>query len=170
MATSVLLLADQHRDRAPNRCVVSGEPTSAAVRVRVVPRWLPAVAGDLLGPAAGWAGSATLPVEPAAWTRIRRWQNLAGLVAVIGAAVLVAAVVEGGNVVAGGLVLLAGVALSAVIRRWRWIQVRQGADEHQLVVLRTHPEFDRIARKMFEQGVGADPSMTGWQNPDGRAP
>lgn len=162
MTASVLRISDQRRERFPDVCVLSGEPTSHAVRLVAVswrgPRWVLAVPGvvPVLGALPGHERSnVALPVSRRVW---RMWQrrNAIGITGVVAGALwmLAGAVVASGVALAFGavLVVLAGVYRTRTVVNY-WVTCRLNAEAATIVVEPTHPTFDEAARRLFISSI-----------------
>ncbi len=158
MTTSVLRIADQRKGRVPDRCVVTGEPTQHAIRVRAARRprvrWLyPVVRPFLYLKGRGRPPAAlavVLPLAPDAWRRRRNIVAASGVAGGAGGA-LVATGATGhtGLLVAGILVVVAVVAARLAFDGRRWVQVWLKPDGEEIVVTNTSPAFDDVARQLF---------------------
>jgi hypothetical protein len=157
-------MADQRRERVPDRCVKRGEPTDGAVHAWAVevPRadvlWL--VLGPLLRFGAVVARRRServvVPLSPAAWRSLRAGLRWAVVAAGLGAGSLVLGAVRAdvGLLVLGAVLLVAAWAVRALVlwRRWVGLVLRPGADE--VALTRVSPEFGAAARALFVGSVG----------------
>ncbi len=151
---SVLRVADQDRGAFPDRCVLTGAPTAGAVRVRAVAGAVPELVGDALGGLVAFGPRISLPVDEQALRSYRRRQAIWLTVVALGAGAVGAGLVRSGATVLGALLVAGGLAGQAWTRRRRWVQVRGWRGSRDIVVLRTNPEFDRQARRLFTASLG----------------
>lgn len=161
---AVLLLSDQQRNVLPSVCVKSGEPTNAAIRVRVVASTHAELFATAIGQAATVAlfrvlrrrvETVSVPVSEGSWRLWRSRLTVAVLLSTIGSALALVGLLRGitGMVVIGLLVLSAG-WLNRV-RAWNnaWISVELRPARGELVVSRVHSTFDVEAKAMYSRAM-----------------
>ena len=162
MEASVLRLADQHRDVFPDRCVLSGVPTSGATRMRATVwggwRWVlfvPGVVGVLAWALRRQRVAVSIPVSPSVWFRWRRRVVLCqGAVAFGSVLIAVGSAVRAPQpLVAGVIVSVVAIALWARANRNWWITCVLDPTRGLVVVRPAHPEFDRVAREIFVKSI-----------------
>ena len=159
MASAALRVADQRRDRVPDRCVKSGARTDGAVHAWAVEvrradvLWL--ALGPLLRPIAALARRRReriiLPLSPAAWSALRAGLRWAVLAAGLGAGSLVLGLAQGDAplVALGGVLLVGAWALRAVVLHRRWVGVVLRPGGQDVAVTRVSTEFAASARALF---------------------
>lgn len=162
VTTSVLRVSDQRRERFPDVCVLSGEPTSHAIRLVAVswrgPRWVLGIPGavPIVGMLPGHErSSVALPVSPRVW---RMWQrrNAAGITGVVAGGLWMLA----GVVLASGVAFTCGVVLAVLAGAYRtravvnyWVTCRLNTEAGTIVVEPTHRTFDEAARRLFISSI-----------------
>ncbi len=162
VARSVLRVSDQRAQRFPDVCVLSGEPTSHAVRLEAVTwrgaKWVLGVPG-FVAALGVWPGRdrvpVALPVSPRVW---RMWQrrNAIGIVGVMSGLLWIAA----GAVFASGVMLGFGAVVAVLAGAYRtraavnyWVTCRLNSDAGTIVVEPTHPSFDDAAKQLFISSI-----------------
>jgi hypothetical protein len=158
VATSVLRMADQQAGRYPNVCVLSGVPTSNAVRVRAVQwsgrSWILGIPGavPLLRM---WPGRSSvplaLPIAAPIWRIWNRRNTIAVALVAFGLGFVVIGVFRSvAPIVVVGVFL---VALACAYRtraaRNYWFTCRFDPRRECVTVQPTHRSFDTEARAIF---------------------
>jgi hypothetical protein len=158
VTTSVLRVADQRKGRVPDRCVVTGEPTSHAIKVRAArrprQRWLyPMLRPFLYLKARGrppGALAVVLPLAPEAWRHRRNIVAASGVAGGMGGAMIATgATGRIGLIILGVIVVVAVVGARLVSDGRRWIQVWLKPDGDEIIVTNTSAGFDAQARQLF---------------------
>jgi hypothetical protein len=158
MTTSVLRVADQRKGRVPDRCVVTGEPTQHAIRVRAARRprmrWLyPVVRPILYLKARGRPPAAlavVLPLAPVAWRQRRNIVAASGIAGGAGGALIAFGATGHTELLVIGVLVVAAVVVARLrfdARRWVQVWLKPGGEE--IIVTNTSPAFDEMARQLF---------------------
>ena len=158
MTTSVLRVADQRKGRVPDRCVVTGEPTQHAIRVRAARRprmrWLyPMVRPILYLKARGRPPAAlavVLPLAPVAWRQRRNIVAASGIAGGAGGALIAFGATGHAELLVIGVLVVATVVVARLrfdARRWVQVWLKPGGEE--IIVTNTSPAFDEMARRLF---------------------
>jgi hypothetical protein len=156
---AALRMADQRRDRVPDRCVRSGTRTDGAVHAWAVELRRADVLWPAFGPLLrGIAALArrrseriVLPLSPPAWSSLRAGLRWAVIAAGLGAGALGLGVVEGdASLVALGVTLLVLAWLIRALVLWRrWVGVALRPGGQEVVITRVSPEFATAAKALF---------------------
>ncbi len=158
MTTSVLRIADQQAGRFPDVCVLSGIPTTNAVRVHAVEwrgrSWILGIPG-VLSVLKLWPGrsSATvaLPISATVWRMWSRRNTVAMALMMSGLGFVVVGAVRsrGAIVVIGVVVVVLAFAYRTRAAVNYWVTCRLDPSRGCVTVQPTHRSFDEQARALF---------------------
>jgi hypothetical protein len=161
---AALRIADQRRDRIPDRCVKRGEPTDGAVRAWAIELGHADLLWRAFGPLLRAVAPVlrrgneriVLPLSSPAWSSLRAGLRWAVVLAGLGTGSLVLGLIQGdvGVVVVGAVLLVAAWVVRGLVlwRRWVGVVLRPGGEA--VAVTRVHPAFGEAARALFVRSVG----------------
>jgi hypothetical protein len=156
-------MADQRRQRIPDRCVKRGIATDGAVHAWAIELRHADVLWVAFGPLLRLVARmvrrrcerVVLPLSSTGWSSLRAGLRWGVVVAGLGTGSLVLGLIQGdaGVVVVGAVLLVVAWAVRGLVlwRRWVGVVLRPGAEE--VVVTRVHPAFGAAARALFVRSL-----------------